>query len=95
MTTDTFVIGASDPLSPIAVVVVPENVVLTDAHRVGFGPLGLVAYVPVLDGGQTNFIALYNYRTFTWKPPKDSAPITFDRVQFEAWLRIPGNSEYE
>lgn len=95
VTTDTFVIGASNPLSPITVVVPPENIVLTDAHRVGFGPVGLVAYVPALDGGQTSFVALYNYRTFTWKSPNSASAFTYDRVQFEAWLRIPGNSEYE
>lgn len=95
MTTDDFVIGGTTPGTPIATVTLLEIVNLTAAHRVGFGPVGLVAYIPTLDGGQTDFVALYNYRTFNWQAPNSASAFTYDRVQFEDWLRIPGNSEYE
>lgn len=90
---DGFVIGGTVQGSPVLPTVELENVVLTDDHRVGWSMVGLVASIPVAGGGQTGFVPLYSYRTFTWKAPASASAFTYDRVQFEAWFRL--NPIYE
>lgn len=88
-----FVIGGTTPDSPTSQAQELDHVTLSDAHRVAWNMVGLVASIPLPEGGQTDFVPLYAYRTFTWKAPKSAEPFTYDRAQFEAWFR--DNPVYE
>lgn len=78
--TGDFTIGGGNG-APVSGPSLIENVVLTGNYKAGFGQQGLVASIPAEGGGATGFVDLSHYRTFTMDG------FTYDRVQFEAWLK--------